>query len=254
MESASRAVASSSTLNVVGPSKAGSLSVLAEDSEVADTPKPCPLGLRDLAVLAHLTVASVGVAVGFDERAVASEVASIAVLEAAGSVGRAVIVALVRRMASMVLRLTRQVGQALVAAIEVIEVTEATEATEAATVVDPIAETSQAVGMIVVEAAHLKTDPAAAAAATVAATAQVPAAMQSPSAPDRMVGIATETTVAEMMTPANDHSRAALVTKNTERSADTNETMLVSWWVSSAIILSLISRLYVFFFPLRLRG
>lgn len=251
MESASRAVASSSTLNVVGPSKAGSLSVLAEDSEVADTPKPCPLGLRDLAVLAHLTVASVGVAVGFDERAVASEVASIAVLEAAGSVGRAVIVALVRRMASMVLRLTRQVGQALVAAIEVIEVT---EVTEAATVVDPIAETSQAVGMIVVEAAHLKTDPAAAAAATVAATAQVPAAMQSPSAPDRMVGIATETTVAEMMTPANDHSRAALVTKNTERSADTNETMLVSWWVSSAIILSLISRLYVFFFPLRLRG
>ena len=248
MESASRAVASSSTLNVVGPSKAGSLSVLAEDSEVADTPKPCPLGLRDLAVLAHLTVASVGVAVGFDERAVASEVASIAVLEAAGSVGRAVIAALVRRMASMVLRLTRQVGQALVAAIEVIEVT------EAATVVDPIAETSQAVGMIVVEAAHLKTDPAAAAAATVAATAQVPAAMQSPSAPDRMVGIATETTVAEMMTPANDHSRAALVTKNTERSADTNETMLVSWWVSSAIILSLISRLYVFFFPLRLRG
>ena len=251
MESASRAVASSSTLNVVGPSKAGSLSVLAEDSEVADTPKPCPLGLRDLAVLAHLTVASVGVAVGFDERAVASEVASIAVLEAAGSVGRAVIVALVRRMASMVLRLTRQVGQALVAAIEVIEVT---EVTEAATVVDPIAETSQAVGMIVVEAAHLKTDPAAAAAATVAATAQVPAAMQSPSAPDRMVGIATETTVAEMMTPANDHSRAALVTKNTERSADTNETMLVSWWVSSAIILSLISRLYVFFFPLRPRG
>lgn len=224
---------------------------MAEDSEVADTPKPCPLGLRDLAVLAHLTVASVGVAVGFDERAVASEVASIAVLEAAGSVGRAVIVALVRRMASMVLRLTRQVGQALVAAIEVIEVT---EVTEAATVVDPIAETSQAVGMIVVEAAHLKTDPAAAAAATVAATAQVPAAMQSPSAPDRMVGIATETTVAEMMTPANDHSRAALVTKNTERSADTNETMLVSWWVSSAIILSLISRLYVFFFPLRPRG